>query len=89
MLQLNPISGANIFHGTLIAGLAEWLLSWSKRTGIKVILLSGGCFLNQVLSEGLYQQLTQHGLQVYLPKRLPANDGGLSLGQAWIAACSN
>lgn len=89
MLKLNPISGANIFHGTLIAGLAEWLLSWSKRTGIKVILLSGGCFLNQVLSEGLYQQLTQHGLRVYLPQRLPANDGGLSLGQAWIAASSN
>lgn len=89
LLKLDPISGANIFHGTLIAGLAEWLKTWSKRTDIKIILLSGGCFLNQVLSKGLYQQLTQHDLKVYLPHQLPPNDGGLSLGQAWIAGCSD
>ena len=89
LLKLDPISGANLFHGTLIAGLADWLLSWSKRTAIHVILLSGGCFMNKILSEGLYQQLTKNGLRVYLPQRLPANDGGLSLGQAWIAGVSN
>ncbi len=85
LLTLDPISGANLFHGTLIAGLTAWLLFWSKQTAIKVILLSGGCFLNQTLREGLSQQLTQHGLHVYLPQSLPPNDGGLSLGQAWIA----
>ncbi|WP_058484293.1 carbamoyltransferase HypF [Legionella spiritensis] len=85
LLHVDPIRGANLFHGTLIAGLTEWLLSWAKTTSVDVILLGGGCFLNKVLREGLNKRLTQEGLRVYLPQRLPPNDGGLSLGQAWVA----
>jgi hydrogenase maturation protein HypF len=85
LLSLNPVAGANLFHGTLVAGLAEWLITNAKHLSITTILLSGGCFLNKVLSEGLYNHLTQSGLKVYLPQRVPPNDGGLSLGQAWIA----
>lgn len=85
LLDVNPVRGANLFHGSLIAGLTEWILSSVKRVGTNVVLLSGGCFLNKVLSEGLSNQLIQNGLSVYFPQRLPPNDGGLSLGQAWIA----
>ena len=85
LVDVDPVRGANLFHGTLIAGLSEWILSWTKKVSSQIVLLSGGCFLNKVLSEGLSQQLTQHGLSVYLPQRLPPNDGGLSLGQAWVA----
>lgn len=85
MLSLDPTAGANLFHGTLIAGLTEWIVSWSKKTAIKTILLSGGCFLNKVLSEGLSQELSRLDFEVYLPQKLPPNDGGLSLGQAWVA----
>lgn len=85
LLELDPIAGANIFHGTLIAGLTEWVVSWSKKTGIQVVLLSGGCFLNKVLTEGLSACLLQQGLTVYLPQRVPPNDAGLSLGQAWLS----
>ncbi len=85
LLNVNPVRGANLFHGTLIAGLAKWLLSWAKNVSSQIILLSGGCFLNKVLSEGLSKQLTKGGLNVYLPHRLPPNDGGISLGQAWVA----
>lgn len=85
LLGLDPIKGANLFHGTLVAGLAQWLLSWAKKLSIDSILLSGGCFLNKVLSEGLYQQLSDQGLTVYFSQAVPPNDGGLSLGQAWVA----
>lgn len=85
LLDANPVRGANLFHGSLIAGLAEWIMSAAKKVSTDVILLSGGCFLNKVFSEGLSNRLTQSGLSVYLPQRLPPNDGGLSLGQAWIA----
>ncbi|MCX7117349.1 MAG: carbamoyltransferase HypF, partial [Legionellales bacterium] len=85
LLGIDPVKGANLFHGTLIAGLAEWLISTAKQVATEVVLLSGGCFINKVLSEGLIHRLTQSGLNVYLPQRLPPNDGGLSLGQAWIA----
>lgn len=89
LLHLNPVEGAGLFHGTLIAGLSEWLLMNAQKHQLNTILLSGGCFLNKVLTEGLYGRLTQSGLQVYLPERLPPNDGGLSLGQAFIAGAGN
>ncbi|KTD14113.1 carbamoyltransferase HypF [Legionella israelensis] len=89
LLELDPITGSNRFHGTLVAGLSEWILIWVKNTGLRTVLLSGGCFLNQRLTEGLIQTLSQRGLSVYLPKQLPANDGGISLGQAWVAGVAN
>jgi hydrogenase maturation protein HypF len=85
ILDADPVKGANLFHGTLIAGLTEWVVSIASQESISVIVLSGGCFLNKVLAEGLFQGLTQQGLRVYLPQRLPPNDGGISLGQAFIA----
>lgn len=81
----NPIEGSNLFHGTLIAGLVEWIYHNAINLGIKTVVLSGGCFLNKVLSEGLIQQLNFLGITALLPKQLPPNDGGISLGQAWIA----
>ncbi|KTD35050.1 hydrogenase maturation protein HypF [Legionella nautarum] len=86
LLNMDSREGANAFHGTLIAGLAEWILNYARKTAIHRIVLGGGCFLNQVLTEGLTKQLEAHGLKVYLPRQLPANDGGISLGQAWVAA---
>lgn len=85
LLDVNPVMGANVFHGTLIAGLTVWLADTATNMSTDIIVLSGGCFLNKVLAEGLTQGLTQRGFKVYLPERLPPNDGGLSLGQAWIA----
>ncbi len=86
LLSLDAISGANLFHGTLIAGLTEWILTWAERFSINVVLLNGGCFLNKVLTEGLTQNLEKCGIKYFLPRQLPPNDGGLSLGQAWLAA---
>lgn len=85
LLTTDAISGANLFHGTLIAGLTAWILFWAERTAVYQILLSGGCFLNKVLTEGLIQNLTTSRLKVLFPKQLPPNDGGIALGQAWIA----
>lgn len=83
--DLNPEQGANLFHGTLIAGLLQWMLIAAERTGIAVVLLSGGCFLNKVLSEGLINMLSKNGLKPIFSRQVPPNDGGISLGQAWIA----
>jgi hydrogenase maturation protein HypF len=85
LLKVDAIHGANIFHGTLVAGLSEWIAYWANKLSSSDILLSGECFLNKVVSEGLQKQLAQKGLNVFLPQRLPPDDAGLSLGQAWIA----
>ncbi|AMP94032.1 carbamoyltransferase [Legionella pneumophila subsp. pascullei] len=76
--------GANLFHGTLIAGLSEWITGICREKGMRMLLLSGGCFLNQVLAEGLVHSLIKSGINPLLPQLLPPNDGGIALGQAWI-----
>ncbi len=81
----DPVEGTNLFHGTLIDGLAVWIKGYVRATGITAVVLSGGCFINKILTEGLLNALSHSGIQIYLPRRLPPNDGGLCLGQAWVA----
>jgi len=83
--DLDAHAGANVFHGTLIEALSQWAQQLALVMGTKQIALSGGCILNRVLSEGLDRRLAGLGFDVYRPQKLPPNDGGLSLGQAWVA----
>lgn len=76
--------GAALFHATLAAGLAEWVQWAGRRTGLRKVVLGGGCFLNRILSENLAVRLRVAGLTVFQARQAPANDGGLALGQAWI-----
>lgn len=87
MLADNPEQafGAALFHATLAQGLAEWAISAAMRQGIKIIALGGGCFLNVVLVRHARAILENAGLRVLEARRVPPNDGGLSLGQAWVA----
>jgi hydrogenase maturation protein HypF len=52
----------------------------------EAVALSGGCFQNRILFEGVAAQLRCKGLTVLTHAEIPANDGGLSLGQAAVAA---
>lgn len=84
LLGKSPQDGANQWHGTLVAALTDWVSYWSKQLGIDTVVLSGGCFLNKILSEGLIHQLSALNFQVLFPRQAPPNDGGLALGQAWL-----
>ena len=78
---------AETFHGTLIAGLAEWVGAEASARGATRVALGGGCMMNRVLSEGLIGALRAQGLTPASPRwRFPANDGGLSFGQAAYAS---
>jgi hydrogenase maturation protein HypF len=74
------------FHETVAAMLAETALEVSRRTGLKRVLLSGGCFLNRLLVDMLQQRFVDAGCEVYVHSRVPPGDGGLALGQAVAAA---
>ncbi len=76
---------AEAFHGTLIAGLAEWIGEAARSSGIRRVALGGGCLANRVLAEGLVAALTVAGLDPALPRQAPVNDGGVSFGQAAFA----
>lgn len=82
---LQAREGAQLFHGTLIAGLAEWIARTATELDRTDIVLGGGCMTNRTLAEGLATGLRSRGLVAWLPRAAPANDGGLSLGQAAIA----
>jgi hydrogenase maturation protein HypF len=57
-----------------------------RRTGLDRICLSGGTFQNCFLSENLPKRLEGEGFQVFTHAEVPCGDGGISLGQAMVAA---
>jgi hydrogenase maturation protein HypF len=77
--------GAALFHATLVDALAAWAASAACRAGVGTIAFGGGCFLNAILSSGLRARLAADGFDVIEARQAPTNDGGLALGQAWVA----
>ena len=73
------------FHNTVAAWTADVCRRVRDRTGIDAVCLSGGCFQNALLSTRTQVALEHAGFQVYTHQRVPANDGGISLGQAVVA----
>jgi hydrogenase maturation protein HypF len=74
------------FHAGLAAGIAAAGIALARRDGLGTVVLSGGVFQNELLCSGVQDGLRAAGLEVLIPVAYPANDGGLSLGQAAIAA---
>ena len=73
---------AALFH----IGLAEVTVRVAQVAGLPRVVLTGGCFQNRLLLSLVRQRLEAAGFIVYSHDLVPPNDGGLSLGQAAIAA---
>jgi hydrogenase maturation protein HypF len=74
------------FHDGLIACFVRLANLIRQRTWLDQVCLSGGTFHNSFLLEKLSTRLTAEGFQVFTHSEVPAGDGGLSLGQALVAA---
>ena len=74
------------FHNTLVVLFDALCRELRNRTAIDQVALSGGVFQNDRLLTGLSSALAKSGFTVLTHRLVPANDGGLSLGQAVIAA---
>jgi len=62
-------------------GLAEAIVAGAKFSGQTTVVLSGGCFLNRLLTERTVKGLAEARLTAILHQRVPPGDGGISLGQ--------
>jgi hydrogenase maturation protein HypF len=74
------------FHAGLARALADWGATLAGECGANTVALSGGVFQNRTLFEALIAELRRRDLTVLSQRQVPSNDGGLSLGQAVVAA---
>ena len=80
-----PVIAARFHHG--VAALIEaGCLRLREQHGLAAVALSGGVFQNVFLLEATVTRLEARGFRVLLHSRVPCNDGGISLGQAVVAA---
>jgi hydrogenase maturation protein HypF len=81
----NPAEIARAFQRGVSQGLRDAALSVCRAHGIDTIVLSGGVFQNELLLED-FQSLIGTSTNIWTNRSVPANDGGISLGQAALAA---
>jgi hydrogenase maturation protein HypF len=72
------------FHRDVAAMILKGCLRIREKTGVSTAALSGGVFQNRVLTDEALRLLRAAGFSVYCNLAVPPNDGGISLGQAYI-----
>jgi hydrogenase maturation protein HypF len=80
-----PVIAAR-FHNGVAALIEEACVTLRDRCGLDTVSLSGGVFQNLLLADRVVSRLAARGFRVLTHHRVPCNDGGISLGQAVIAA---
>lgn len=81
--------GAASFQTTFCYGVCDLALKVAQQFKQNKIVLSGGVFQNQAITQQIKGILTKHGFTVLTNRHIPCNDGGLSFGQAAVARRSN
>ncbi|RKX99694.1 hypothetical protein DRP77_12850 [Candidatus Poribacteria bacterium] len=74
------------FHRTVAEVILEVCRLIRRRFGLGRVILSGGVFQNRILLNLAVGLLERGGFEVFINRVVPPNDGGISLGQAYIAA---
>jgi hydrogenase maturation protein HypF len=77
---------ATRFHRGIAQATVAACSELAEAAGVDRVVLAGGVFQNRRLLEAVMAGLEQHGLGVLVPQRLPIGDGGISYGQAAVAA---
>lgn len=80
--------GAGIIAAKFHQMLVETIIAVARHLGRSKVVLSGGCFQNRYLTERAIERLRAEGFTPYWQRRVPPNDGGIALGQAWVAGRS-
>ncbi len=81
--SVGEIAGA--FHVALCELVMQGCERLRRDTGLATVVLTGGVFMNALLLERACAALAARRFRVLVPREVPCNDGGLSLGQAYVA----
>ncbi len=73
------------FHSTISDIIFDVCIKIKDKTGLSRVALSGGVFQNMILMSKVFYGLKERNFEVFIHRRVPTNDGGISLGQAVIA----
>ena len=76
---------AAAFHESVVASTVEVVERIADQSGLRTVVLSGGCFQNARLLSGMRRELASRSFEVLTPLRLSPNDGAISYGQAAVA----
>ena len=74
------------FHKGLAIAVLTVTQALARDAQFETVALSGGCLQNAILLEQIEHRLREAGFRVLTHSMVPANDGGLALGQAVVAA---
>jgi hydrogenase maturation protein HypF len=85
-LGTDPAVIAAGFHRAVGMAAAGWAASVARRHGLDTVALTGGVFQNALFAEIVEATLLDAGLEVLAHGEVPPNDGGISIGQAAVAA---
>lgn len=83
--NLNKSIIAKKFHNTLIKATIDIIIRLRETYNINSVALSGGVFQNEILFNGLVNELKKNDFHIYTHGNIPCNDSGLSFGQLVIA----
>ena len=83
---IEKVTIATKFHNTIILSIFDTVNNIRINSGINKVVLSGGVFQNKYLSERTMDLLLKNNFEVYSHSTVPANDGGLALGQLAVAS---
>lgn len=77
---------AGAFHRSLCRLVVAGCSRVREYAGVGTVVLTGGVFMNSLLSQTTSDALAAKGFQVLMPSAVPCNDGGIALGQAYVAS---
>ncbi|TLN17100.1 carbamoyltransferase HypF, partial [bacterium] len=74
------------FHAALAKTFSRAAIMTCERENLRDVFLTGGCFLNAILTKMVFEELSGAGLRVHLHRSMPPGDGSISFGQAAFLA---
>jgi len=83
---VEKVTIATKFHNTIILTIFDTVNAMRLKSGINKVVLSGGVFQNKYLSEKTTDLLIKNNFEVFTHSTVPANDGGITLGQLAVAS---